>query len=61
MKALACELPGQGGFSLFRFSTRELARQMVTRGWVVTISGSTEWTSGPENEVHGFKNLYNFR
>jgi len=43
VKALACELPAQSGVPLSRFSTRELAREVVTRGWVATISGSTVW------------------
>jgi len=43
IKALACELPAQSGVPLSRFSTRELAHEVVTRGWVATISGSTVW------------------
>ena len=43
VKALACELPAQSVVPLSRFSTRELAREAVSRGWAATISGSTVW------------------
>lgn len=43
VKALACELPSQTGIPLSRFSTTEIAREVVRRGIVATISGMTVW------------------
>jgi transposase len=43
VKALACELPWQRGIPLSRFSTTEIAREVVRRGIVATISGMTVW------------------
>lgn len=43
VKALACELPSQSGVPLSRYSGRELARVVVQRGMVASISGSTIW------------------
>lgn len=43
VKALACELPARLGIPLSRFSTRELAREAITRGIVASISGTTIW------------------
>jgi hypothetical protein len=43
IKALACELPGERGIPLSRFSTREIATEVIQRGIVAEISGSTIW------------------
>jgi hypothetical protein len=43
VKALACEIPARLGIPLSRFSTSELAREVVTRGIAASISGATVW------------------
>lgn len=43
VKALACELPSTHGLPLSRWSTPDIARQVVASGLVATISGSTIW------------------
>jgi hypothetical protein len=43
VKALACELPSTHGLPLSRWSTPDIARQVVSSGLVATISGSTIW------------------
>ena len=43
VKALACELPSRQGLPLSRWSTPDIARQVVASGLVATISGSTIW------------------
>lgn len=43
MKALACELPGERGVPLSRWSSAEIAREAVRRGIVAEISGATVW------------------
>jgi len=43
VKALACELPWQQGVPLARFSSFEIAAEVVRRGIVADISGSTVW------------------
>ena len=43
VKALACELPGERGIPLSRFSTAEIAAEVIRRGIVAQISGSTVW------------------
>ena len=43
VKALACEIPARLGIPLSRFSTSELAREAVARGFVASISGATVW------------------
>ena len=40
VKALACEIPWQLGIPLSRFSTNELAHEVIERGIVASISGS---------------------
>ena len=42
-KRLACESPRTAGVPLARWSLRELQREVVTRGVVATISGTTVW------------------
>ncbi len=43
VKALACELPFDRGIPLSRFSTAEIAAEVIRRGIVAQISGSTIW------------------
>ena len=43
MKALACQLPWEQGVPLSRFSSCEIATEVVRRGIVAQISGSTVW------------------
>ncbi|MFQ6094004.1 MAG: IS630 family transposase, partial [bacterium] len=41
VKALACELPSQSGLPLSRFSSNEIAREVMNKGIVANISGAT--------------------
>ncbi len=43
VKALACELPFDRGIPLSRFSPAEIAAEVIRRGIVAQISGSTIW------------------
>jgi len=43
VKALACELPANTGLPLSRFSRQDLAREVIARGIVAQISGTTIW------------------
>jgi hypothetical protein len=43
VKAVACELPSERGIPLSRFSTREITTEVIQRGIVAEISGSTIW------------------
>lgn len=43
VKALACQLPRQLGLPFSRLSCDEIARQVVHRGIVASISGATVW------------------
>ena len=43
VKELACELPATSGVPLSRWSSAELARELITRRKVETISASTVW------------------
>ena len=43
VKELACELPATSGVPLSRWSSAELAQELITRRKVETISGSTVW------------------
>ena len=43
VKALACELPYIHGIPLSRFSINDIHREVLTRGIVAQISGSTLW------------------
>jgi DDE superfamily endonuclease len=43
IKALACELPATTGVPLSRWSSAELARELIVRGVVVFISAATVW------------------
>lgn len=43
VKALACELPFESGIPLSRFSANDIAAEIMRRGIVAQISGSTVW------------------
>ena len=43
VKALACQLPRESGVPLSRFSSAEIAREVVSRGIAAQISGATVW------------------
>jgi len=43
VKAVACELPSERGIPLSRFSTHEIATEIIRKGIVAEISGSTIW------------------
>jgi hypothetical protein len=43
VKALACQLPRESGVPLSRFSSAEIAREVVNRGIAAQISGATVW------------------
>jgi hypothetical protein len=43
VKALACELPATTGLPLSRFSRNDLVAEVVNRGLVAQISGTTLW------------------
>jgi hypothetical protein len=43
VKALACQLPKDLGLPFSRLSREEIARQVVNRGIVASISGATVW------------------
>ncbi len=43
VKAVACELPWQQAVPLSRFSAQEIAREVIRRGLVAEISGTTVW------------------
>ena len=43
VKALACELPYKYGVPLSRFSINEIQREVIARGIVAQISGTTLW------------------
>lgn len=43
VKALACELPCNSGIPLSRFSNSEIVTEVIRRGIVAKISGSTIW------------------
>ncbi len=43
VKAIACELPYESGVPISRFSSPEIASEVIRRGVVEQISGSTVW------------------
>ena len=43
VKALACQLPAEEGLPLSRFSRQDLADEVIRRGIVAKISGTTIW------------------
>jgi DDE superfamily endonuclease len=54
VKAIACELPFESGVPLSRWSTKEVAREVVERGIVAEISGATVWRWLSEDAIRPF-------
>jgi hypothetical protein len=54
VKAIACELPATSGVPLSRWSTQEVAREVIARGIVGRISGSTIWRWLSEDAIRPF-------
>jgi DDE superfamily endonuclease len=54
VKAIACELPYSSGMPLSRWSTAEVAREVVERGIVAEISGATVWRWLAEDAIRPF-------
>jgi hypothetical protein len=54
VKAIACELPATSGVPLSRWSTEEVAREVIARGLVGQISGTTIWRWLSEDGVRPF-------
>jgi hypothetical protein len=54
VKALACELPASSGVPLSRWSAAEVAREVMERGLVAEISGSTLWRWLSEEAIRPF-------
>jgi hypothetical protein len=54
VKAIACELPATSCVPLSRWSTEEVAREVITRGIVEHISGSTLWRWLSEDAIRPF-------
>jgi hypothetical protein len=54
VKALACELPASSGVPLSRWSAAEVAREVIARGLVAEISGTTVWRWLSEEAIRPF-------
>jgi hypothetical protein len=54
VKAIACELSATSGVPLSRWSTEEVAREVIARGIVEHISGSTIWRWLSEDAIRSF-------
>jgi hypothetical protein len=54
VKALACELPAISGVPLSRWSAAEVAREVMERGLVAKISGTTVWRWLSEEAIRPF-------
>jgi hypothetical protein len=54
VKAIACELPFNSGVPLSRWSAAEVAREVVERGLVAEISGTTIWRWLAEDAIRPF-------
>src|SRR5215203_4543324 len=54
VKSIACELPATSGVPLSRWSTEEVAREVIARGLVGQISGTTIWRWLSEDAVRPF-------
>jgi hypothetical protein len=54
VKAIACELPATSGVPLSRWSTEEVAREVIARGIVGHISGTTVWRWLSEDAIRPF-------
>ncbi len=52
VKALACELPSLNGVPLSRFSSAEIAHEVVRRGIAAKISGATVWRWLNRDAIH---------
>jgi hypothetical protein len=52
VKALACQLPAETKLPLSRFSRRDLVREVIARGIVAQISGTTIWRWLDEDAIH---------
>jgi hypothetical protein len=54
VKAIACELPATSCVPLSRWSTQEVAREVIARGIVEHISGTTIWRWLSEDAIRPF-------
>jgi hypothetical protein len=54
VKAIACELPATSGVPLSRWSAEEVAREVIARGIVAEISGTTIWRWLSEDAIRPF-------
>jgi hypothetical protein len=54
VKAIACELPATSSVPLSRWSTEEVAREVIARGVVEHISGTTIWRWLSEDAIRPF-------
>ncbi len=54
-KALACELPSRLGVPLSRLHVPDIAAEVVSRGLVAEISGTTIWRWLSEDAIHPWK------
>src|SRR3990170_1951096 len=55
VKMLACQLPGELGLPLSRFSREDLRRLLVERGIVEAISGTTIWRWLAEDAIRPWR------
>ena len=55
MKALACELPAISGLPLSRYSTSEIAREVMDRGLVENVSFSSVWRWLDEDAIRPWR------
>jgi len=55
VKALACELPGRLGVPLSRLHVPDIATEVVGRGIVAEISGTTIWRWLSEDAIRPWK------
>lgn len=55
IKALPCELPGESGLPLSRYSRQDLVDEIKRRGIVAEISGSTIWRRLDEDAIRPWR------
>lgn len=55
VKAIACELPAIHGSPLSRYSTSEIAREVLNRGLIETVSFSTVWRWLDEDAIRPWR------
>ena len=55
VKALACELPSDGGLPLSRYSIPELKREVLRRGLVASIGETTLWRWLDEDAIRPWR------